>query len=244
MNAALKKRLLNPNRAVGIIRASTDREGQQKNAERTQRSAIEAWCARSNVELVEVFVDRVSGGVPLIKRVGLMAALNATGELDCGVLIAAKRDRLARSVELSIEIQAIAKKLGVQIVTADGTASDDTPVSAFMRVIVDSVAELEKHLIGDRIKQTMAVRKAAGKTYGPPPFGYRAEDGLLVEDPAEQFVIKLVEKLHAEGQSERAITRSLDQAGVKSRKGVPFLKTSVHNMLARRSLVGNGDTAK
>lgn len=227
------KKTLNPKRAIGIIRASTDREGQQKNAPSTQARAIEGWCQDNGVELVAIFIDRVTGGAPLTERKGLIAAMNACPSLDAGFLVGAKRDRVFRGVKLGFEISAIAAKMGIQIATADGVPTEDTPGNNLFRLIIDGMGEYEKHIIGDRIRATIATRKAAGKPYGPPPFGLRAENDKLVPDPGEQFVIELIRALHTEGQTERRIVSALDSAGYRNRVGKPIAKTQVHAILRR-----------
>ena len=54
-------------------------------------------------------------------------------------------------------------------------------------------------------RRALRERRARGEPVGHAPFGYRVEDGGLVEDAREQGVIREVLRLRAEGLSFRAI---------------------------------------
>src|SRR5688572_7271072 len=81
------------NVAVAYLRASTR---EQKLSPEAQRASIEAWAAREGVSIVAWFADSVSGATDPEKRPGLMGALAAVRENNVGLLVVAKRDRLAR----------------------------------------------------------------------------------------------------------------------------------------------------
>ena len=62
-----------------------------------QREAIRAWAKREGVEVIAFPEDlAVSGGTEIDKRPGLLAAIEALRTEDAGILVVAKRDRLAR----------------------------------------------------------------------------------------------------------------------------------------------------
>src|SRR5688572_24763258 len=80
--------------AVGYLRVSTEDQSLGLDA---QREALTRWCAANGATLVAVHVDQgVSGGAPLEERPALLAALDELRVRGAGVLLVAKRDRLAR----------------------------------------------------------------------------------------------------------------------------------------------------
>jgi hypothetical protein len=91
MKTPCRKNRANLKAAVAYLRVST--EDQQLGPE-AQRAAIEAWAAREGVQVVAWHLDQgVSGGADVEDRPGLVAALRVE---RAGILLVAKRDRLAR----------------------------------------------------------------------------------------------------------------------------------------------------
>lgn len=163
-----------------------------------------------------------------------MAALGELRALRAGVLVVAKRDRLARDVYVAATIERAAVAGGARVVSADGTANGDTPADAFMRTILDAAAAYERALIRARTKAALAAKRARGERSGEVPYGYRADDtGRLDADEAEQAVLAVVAELRAAGLSHRAIVAELRARGLVSRSGRPFAKTQVAWMLSR-----------
>jgi predicted site-specific integrase-resolvase len=97
-------------KAVAYIRVSTE---EQHLGPEAQLAAIELWASRQGVTVVAVHRDLgVSGATPLADCKGLMAALEDIKVHGAGLLVVAKRDRLARDVMKSAMAEARAEALG------------------------------------------------------------------------------------------------------------------------------------
>jgi len=228
----MSKPAANPRLAVAYVRVSTE---DQRLGPEAQRAAVVAWAAREGVQVAAWHVDQgVSGGSDLGDRPALVAALGELRALRAGVLVVAKRDRLARDVYVAATIERAVATGGARVASADGTANGDTPADAFMRTILDAAAAYERALIRARTKAALAAKRARGERSGEVPYGYRAvEGGRLEADEAEQAVLAVVAELRAAGLSHRAIVAELSARGLVSRAGRPFAKTQVARMLAR-----------
>jgi DNA invertase Pin-like site-specific DNA recombinase len=223
----------NASLAVAYIRVSTE---DQNLGPEAQRAAIEAWAARQGVQVTSWHVDKgVSGGADIGDRPALVAALGELRAARAGVLVVAKRDRLARDVYIAGAIERAAEQSGARVVCADGTANGDTPADAFMRSILDAAAAYERALIRARTKAALGAKKARGERAGTVAYGYRlAADGVRVEaNEAEQGVLAIVHELRASGMSHRGIVAALASRGLVSRSGGAFSKTQVTRMLAK-----------
>lgn len=221
------------NVAVGYIRVSTDDQALGPEA---QRAALEAWAARNGADLVAVFEDLgVSGAAALDRRPGLLAAVDALADHGAGVLVVAKRDRLARDTMAAAMIERLADRAGARIVSADGVGDGDGPESLLMRRIVDAFAEYERALIRGRTRAALAAKKARGERAGEVPFGSRvAVDGRTLEaDAGEGAVVDAVRELRAAGLSIRGIAAELDRRGFRSRSGKALAATQVARILER-----------
>lgn len=215
--ARRKKLETDRTKAVAYLRCSTHRQDLSPHA---QRKAIQRWASAKGIDVVEVFEDRgVSGGRPVDKRPGLLAAIEALRMHGAGVLVVAKRDRLARDVLTAALVERLCERHGARLQSADGTGNGDSPEEQLLRTMIDAFAAYERALIGARTKAALAAKKARGERVGGVPYGYRDEGGVLVKDEAEQVAVTRARELHAEGQSLRAIGRTLVAEGYGPRNG-------------------------
>lgn len=220
----------NPRSAVGYIRVSTE---EQHLGPEAQRAAITAWATREGVTVLSWHTDAgVSGATELDNRPALAAALGALRADGAGLLVVARRDRLARDCYVAAAIDRAVATAGARVVSADGTCNGDTPADAFMRTILDAAAEYERALIRGRTKAALAAKRAKGERTGTVPYGYSADaTGRLVECPAELAVIAQVRALRAAGMTFRGIVAELARAGVVGRTGRALDVRQVHNLV-------------
>lgn len=214
----------NPRRVVGYVRVSTD---DQTLGPIAQREALARWCTANGAELVTVIEEphragRASGGADLEDRPGMLSAIDALAEHGAGVLLVAKRDRLARDPMVAAMIERLAERHGARVLSTAGEGTEGTdPTAILMRRIVDAFSEYERLIIRQRTRAALAVKASRGERTGQVPYGSRlAADGVHLEaDPAEQRVIALVRELRAEGISIRAIAARLEADAVPCRGG-------------------------
>ena len=231
----MPKYTANPRLAVAYVRVSKD---DQKLGPDAQRASIEAWAMREGVQVVGWHLDQgVCSVSPIDGRPGLVAALASLRMHGAGVLVVAKRDRIARDVVLTAGVERAAARSGAAVVSAAGEGNGTTPADAFMRTVIDGAAAYERGLIRARTKAALAAKAAKGERTGELPYGYKlATDAARLEvDEAEQAILAVVRELRAAGRSHRAIVADLAARGLVSRAGRPFAKTQVGRMLARRA---------
>src|SRR5580700_7247634 len=206
--------------AVAYLRVSKD---EQKLGPEAQRAAVEVWAARDGVQVAAWHVDQgVCSVTPVDQRPALVAALASLREHGAGVLVVAKRDRIARDPALTAAVEGAAGAAGAVVRSAAGEGNGSTPADEFMRGVIDSASRYERALIRARTRAALAVIRARGqKTGGSVPYGFRLDvDGrTLVAVEGEQSVIARARTLAAEGRSLRAVAGQLAAEGHVSRKG-------------------------
>ncbi len=217
--------------AVGYLRASTDRQDLSPEA---QRAAVEAWATRVGVRVLAWQTDQgVSGAADLEDRPGLVAALEALRVLRAGVLVVARRDRLARSVEVAVAVDRAVRQLGAVVATVDGVGDGDAPSDRLLRTILDAAAEHERALIALRTREALRALRARGHRAGAVPWGFSADpSGALLPNAAERATAERARALRGEGKSLRAIVAALDAEGHRNRSGRPLALQSVQRILA------------
>lgn len=218
-------------KAIAYLRTSTD---EQRHGSAAQAAAIRGWATRAGVEVVATFEGAgISGGAKLDRRAALLGAVEALGVHGAGVLVVAKRDRLARDTLTAATVDRMVTRKGAAIVSADGIGNGATPEAVLARRMADAFAEYERALIGARTKAALAVKKARGQRVGTVPYGWSVDgDGVhLVENVDEQRTIKAVKALRGEGLSHRKIAARLNDMGIRTRRGGLIVQTSVRRIL-------------
>jgi DNA invertase Pin-like site-specific DNA recombinase len=227
-----------PLRAVAYVRASTSKQAASPAA---QLAAIRTWAAKEGVAVVAVFEDKAtSGDADLEDRPGVLAAVESLRQHRAGLLVVAKRDRLARDRVVAGLLERLVQKAGAKVTSADGMSEGDGPEATLLKGILDLFSEFEVGVIRARTRGALAHRKAAGLRVGGVPFGFRvARDGKhLIPCEREREVLALMRRLHRT-RSLRGVIEELYRRKIGNRTGkVSWTVGQVHRLLVRDSSAG------
>jgi DNA invertase Pin-like site-specific DNA recombinase len=155
-------------RAVGYRRVSTTEQADSGAGLAAQQTIIEAEAARRGWVLVDVLTDEAASGKSLVGRSALEAAIAAVESGQAEVLVVAKLDRLSRSLLDFASLMARAQNKGWNLVALDLGIDLSTPAGEFLASVMASAAQWERRIIGQRTREAMAAKKAAGVRLGPP----------------------------------------------------------------------------
>jgi DNA invertase Pin-like site-specific DNA recombinase len=146
---------------LGYARVSTAEQGASGLGLAAQRQAIEQESSRRGWELVEVISDAGASGKDL-DRPGLLRALKVIANRKADGLVAAKLDRISRSVvdfgtllEWFEDHKAVLVALDLQIDTS-------TPGGKLVANVFAAVAEWERGVIGERTRLALGALRANG----------------------------------------------------------------------------------
>src|SRR5207247_5863827 len=85
-------------------------------------------------------------------------------------------------------------------------------------LVLLSVAQFERELIGERVRDKIAASKRKGIWVGGPvPLGYAAVDKKIVVVPAEAESVRTIFARYLELGSIRALAEDLDRRGIRSK---------------------------
>lgn len=189
---------------------------------RAQKDAIDRWAKANGVCIAAVYEDRgISGGAPIEDRPGLLAAIDAIANDGAGVLVVAKRDRLARDVIVSAMIERLVARKRARVVSADAVGNGDGPEAEMMRGIVSVFAQYERALIRSRTRSALAAKRARGERtsrFAPYGFAIAPDERTLVPVADEQRVVEKIIAMYVTGASFREIARRLGGVGARGRR--------------------------
>ena len=193
-------------RAIGYARVSTDEQAESGAGLDAQVTSMRAECDRRGWELVRIATDAGASGKSLNGRPELTDALAVLDAGEADVLLAAKLDRVSRSVLDFAALMARAARRGWRIVVLDVNVDTTTATGELMTTVVAAFAQYERRLIGQRTRDALAAKKAAGVVLGRP----RTLDPALRE---------LIIAERAAGRSLREIAKALTTERVPTAQG-------------------------
>ncbi len=190
----------------GYVRVSTAMQADNGESLDAQRRQVEGYAMQQGWDLDHVYVERgVSGGKALADRPEGAKLLKRLGKGDA--VVGSKLDRLFRSALDSLQTCSDLKRRGVSLHLLDlgGDVTGNGVAGLFMKVAA-AFADFERERIGERQRDVKRDMKARGKYLGGyTPFGYRVEDGALVEVTKEQAAIRTMVAMRAKKLSLRVI---------------------------------------
>jgi DNA invertase Pin-like site-specific DNA recombinase len=219
-------------RVVGYVRVSTAEQADSGLGLEAQRTAIREAAERRGWELVTLLEDRGQSGKSMKGREALHAAIALVEAGGAEALVAAKLDRVSRSIHDFSGLLDRAARGGWKIAVLDMDLDMTTPQGEMVAHVLMSFAQFERRLIGARTRDALAVKKAAGATLGRPS-GVR---------PA---VVDRMRRERADGLTLQAIAGGLDADGIPTAQGgAVWHASTVRAVLARakRDSAG-GETA-
>jgi DNA invertase Pin-like site-specific DNA recombinase len=192
---------------VAYTRVSTDEQALSGAGLDAQRAAINAEVERRGWTIVAWHSDEgISGGKGIEHRPGLAASIDAVETGQAAALLAAKLDRISRSVLDTASMMEQARRCGWELVTCDLAIDTSTPAGEATASMMAVFSQLERRLISQRTREALAVRKAQGVRLGRPPMLPR------------EVVLRIVDT-RAGGESLRAIATRLNEDGVPTAQG-------------------------
>jgi len=154
--------------AIAYLRVSTGRQASSGAGIEAQRRAILAEVVRRGWEVADVeFITETASGKNA-KRPGLEAARKALASGEASALVVHRMDRLSRSLLDFASIMAEAQKQGWALVALDCPVDLGTPMGNAMASIIATFAQWEREVIGQRTREGLASKRAAGVKLGRP----------------------------------------------------------------------------
>jgi len=170
-----------------------------------QRHAIRAEAQRRGWSLEEIVEDAGYSAKDLRRPgIGVVLERMASGEAD--VLVVSKLDRLSRSLIDFAQTMATAQREGWALVALDLGVDTATPGGEMMANVLASFAQYERRIIGQRTRDGLAAKKAAGVKLG-------RRSTLPLE------VVERILEAHQAGDTLAAIARGLEADGVATGQG-------------------------
>lgn len=193
-------------RMLGYIRVSTAEQVIAGGGLAAQEQAVRAGCEQRGWELIDLVVDEgVSAGT--LDRPGLAGALERIARREGEGLVAAKLDRLSRSVADFAALLEWFQDAKATLVALDLSIDTSTAAGRLVANVFASVAQWEREVIGERTKVSLQALRMQGRPISAP---------CVVDDEA---LAGRILSLRTRGWTYRRIADLLNKEGVPTVRG-------------------------
>lgn len=214
--------------AVAYFRTSSAANvGSDKDSERRQREAVEAFAEAHRVELVSEFYDAaVSGADPIDTRPGFKALLERIKADGIKAILVENASRFARDLAVQLTGHALLLNMGIELIPVDAPNhfTDPTPTAEMVRQILGAVSQFEKASLVSKLRHARDRKRAEhGRCEGRKP--------VPIEVVALAKRLARVSPKTGKARSLRAIAAALAAAGYTQPSGSPYLAQSIKRMI-------------
>lgn len=185
-------------RVVAYVRVSTEEQRDSGAGLAAQKAAIQRECERRGWRVVDVIEDAGYSARDL-KRPGVQIALDVLARGEANALVVSKLDRLSRSMLDFTAVMNTSQKQGWGLIALD-CVDTTTPAGEAMANILATFAQFERRLIGQRTREALAAKKAAGVRLGRP----------------QSLAPEVVKRIRRERENGRSLTRIADDLNAEA----------------------------
>ena len=120
--------------------------GADKDSDKRQRAAIEAFAKPGFTIVGEYYDAAVSGADPVDQRPGFAEMLQRLAANGAKTIIVESPDRFARDLAVQLAGHDMLKALGIAIIPASAPDffTEDTPTAVLVRQVLGAIAQFEK----------------------------------------------------------------------------------------------------
>jgi site-specific DNA recombinase len=207
-----------------------------------QRRAIQEWVIGKGGALVKIYADEGETATSMATRTDFQKMrLDArAGKFDA--LVVHKFDRFARNRTDSLAIKSLLRydyKIKV-FSTSEPSEDSDGPIGALIEGIMECVAEWYSKNLATEVAKGKRERVQQGLHNNQACFGYdKDEEKLLITNAHEVMGVLMSFESYSTGKcSDADVAVMLNEKGYRTKKGRPFSKDTVREMLQNRTYLG------
>jgi len=221
-------------------RVSSDSQKENETIE-SQVAELKEICQKNKVKIVKEYIDDGWSGETLARR-GLDQLRDDASRGIWETVYIYKADRLGRDhIDQGIVLRDL-KKQGIKVVFGNRPLTEENKLLSDVESLL---AEHEKRQFMERTRRGKLHKAKSGKhIHCRPPFGYKFikkgdKEWVLVVNPEEAKIVKLIFDLYFKIQSSHGVARELYRKEVKTRDGCIWRQAKITIMLKNETYIGN-----
>lgn len=224
--------------AVAYARYSSS--NQREESIDAQLRAINDYCNKENIELLEEYFDEAQTGKN-DGRDDFQRMVNAIlkGHIEVDFVLVHKFNRFARNKYDSALYKKRLQEIGVRVVSVTQKI-DDSPEGEMLEGFIEVIDEYYSKNLALEVKKGLKENALKGKyTGGKIPYGLQVDaEGYFCPDPKTAPIVRRIFEQYADGIPKGAIVEMLNAQGYRNQYGRFFNVRTIFDMLQNEKYVG------
>ena len=222
--------------AAIYARYSTDKQREESIG--AQFAIIEKYCESKGYRVVAHYADEAASGQKLAGRTQFLEMLAAAQKGAFDIIVFHKVDRAARNELDYYKTKDLLLRAGVRYEYAAQNI-DSSPSGQLMEGVM--VAFAANYVLNLKEETKKGMNENARNLIfngGTPPLGYMVVDKHYAVNREEAPIIQTIFHMYLAGKGYNKILAALNEKGYRTRKGEPFGKNSLHDILRNEKYIG------
>jgi site-specific DNA recombinase len=224
---------------LAAIYARFSSDNQREESIDAQLRACEDYANQYGIIIVKTYVDRAKSATS-DKRPAFQEMIEASDQKVFDTIIVHKLDRFSRDKCDSALYKRRLKKNGITLISVLERL-DGSPESDMMETLLEGMAQYySRNLAREVMKGMRENAYQCRHTGGIPPLGYNVDPTTkkyVVNEP-EAETVRLIFDMYLNGMGYGRIVDELNLRGMFTKKGRPFAKNSLHDILKNEKYAG------
>lgn len=222
---------------IAVIYARYSSHAQNDASIEQQVAECEAYAARHELKIVEVYDDRaVSGRSDRRPKFQMMMRHAEAGKFQ--IVLTYKSNRLARNMFDALRYEERLEKAGVKVVYCKEDFGDNAAGRLALRMMM-SINEFYSENMAEDIRRGMEDNARQCKVNGLVPLGYKkGEDGRYAIDEVGAEIVEEIFRRVAANESLASIADDLNSRGILTASKRPWGKNSFSTLLSNERYIG------
>ena len=224
---------------TAAIYARFSSDNQREESIDAQVRSCEDYAKRNGLVIVKQYIDRARSGTS-DKRPEFQQMIEDSAKKLWNTIIIHKLDRFSRDKYDAVIYKRKLRKNKIQLISVLERL-DGSPESVIMESMLEGMAQYYSLNLGREVMKGMSETAYQCKhTGGIPPLGYNVDPitrkYLVNETEAE--TVRLIFEMYLSGMGYGKMVDELNFRGMKTKKGQPFAKNSLHDILRNEKYAG------
>lgn len=225
-------------RVAAYIRVSTDEQVDKGNSLHEQKERLEAYC-KAMGWLAPVIYSDDGYSAKDMRRPAAQKMIKGVQKNKYDVLLTSKLDRMSRNLLDMLQLVRLLDEHGCNYVSASEGFDTSTAVGRMVLQLLAAFAEFERERISERVKDNMiSMAKNTDRAINMPCYGYDILEGKYSINTKEAENIRLMFDLAENGHGYRAISKTLNEKGIRTKKDKEWTPLSVKRVIKNDTLAG------
>lgn len=189
-------------------------------------------------KLVDIYVDEgITGTTESRDSFQRMIDDAMSGNID--LIITKSITRFARNTVTLLETVRKFKENNIDVYFEEQNIHTISKDGELLLTILASYAQEESRSVSENMKWRVKKNFEEGLSWGTHLYGYKYENNQYEVIPEEAKVVKKIFDLYLEGNGVQAITKTLEDEGIKTRNNIFFSKSTIRGMLSNEYYTGD-----